>query len=250
MLLGAVRLAGRELPLLLSLLLVAAGLWAFIAVAGEVLEGDTHAVDRALLLLLRNPADHADPIGPRWLEVFGRDVTALGGLGLLGFVTLAVAGYLELQGKRRAALFVVAAVAGGMLVSFALKTGFDRPRPDLVPHGTFVQTASFPSGHSMLAAVVYLTLGALVARVQPSRSLRIYVIALAVLVTVAVGVSRVYLGVHWPTDVLAGWAAGATWATLCWIAVLWLQRRRKVERTAGDPAVAREEAAVNRTSPP
>src|SRR3546814_8203681 len=103
-----------------------------------------------------------------------------------------------------------------------------RPRPDLVPHGTVVVSASFPSGHSMLSAAVYLTLGAVLARVQPSRALKAYVIGLAVLVTLAVGTSRVYLGVHWPTDVLAGWAAGATWAMLCWTVVLWLQRHRKV----------------------
>lgn len=245
---AAIRLAGRELPLLLSLLLVACGLWVFIAVAGEVIEGDTHALDEALLLALRSPTDRGDPIGPPWLEVFGRDVTALGGFGLLGFITLAVAGFLALQGKRRAALFVLVAVAGGMALSVALKLGFDRPRPALVPHATLVVSASFPSGHSMLSASVYLTLGALLARMQPGRWLKLYVIALAVLVTLAVGISRVYLGVHWPTDVLAGWAAGASWAMICWTVVLWLQRHRKVERSPGDPAVVRGE--LSRTSPP
>lgn len=245
---AAMRLAGRELPLLLSLLLVACGLWVFVVVAGEMVEGDTHTLDEALLLALRNPADRTDPIGPAWLEVFGRDVTALGGFGLLGFITLAVAGFLELQGKRRAALFVLVAVAGGMALSVGLKSGFDRPRPDLVPHATLVVSPSFPSGHSMLSASVYLTLGALLARMQPSRPLKAYIIALAVLVTLAVGVSRVYLGVHWPSDVLAGWAAGASWAMICWTVVLWLQRHRQVERSPGDPAVARGDDAAGGVS--
>ncbi|HEY9548216.1 MAG TPA: phosphatase PAP2 family protein, partial [Kiloniellaceae bacterium] len=119
--------------------------------------------------------------------------------------------------------------------------------------GTVVVSASFPSGHSMLSAAVYLTLGAVLARVQPSRALKAYVIGLAVLVTLAVGTSRVYLGVHWPTDVLAGWAAGATWAMLCWTVVLWLQRHRKVERSPGDPPAGQVDGAgpepVSRTAP-
>jgi undecaprenyl-diphosphatase len=154
---------------------------------------------------------------------------------VLTFVTLAVAGFLILQRKAHAALFVALAVGGGMLLSTLLKMGFDRPRPDLVPHGAVVYSASFPSGHSMMAAVAYLTLGALLARVQPRRRLKLYLLGLAILLTVAVGVSRVYLGVHWPTDVLAGWALGAAWALLCWAGALWLQRRGQVESEGPDP---------------
>src|SRR3546814_20145610 len=120
-----------------------------------------------------------------------------------------------------------------MLRSPGLKSGFDRPRPDLVPHGTVVVSASFPSGHSMLSAAVYLTLGAVLARVQPSRALKAYVIGLAVLVTLAVGTSRASLGVHWPTEVLDGCAAGAHCAMLCWTVVRWLQRTRKAARSPG-----------------
>ena len=227
-------LARRELLLLVVMVLLAGSLWAFIGISEEVVEGDTHAVDEAILLALRTPGDRSDPLGPGWVEELGRDATALGGVGVLTLITLASVSFLLLKRQHRAALFVAAAIASGIALSFALKSGFDRPRPGLVPHGSIVYTASFPSGHSMMAALVYLTLGALLARLQPQRRLKAFVLLLAVLVTVAVGVSRVYLGVHWPTDVLAGWAAGAAWAMACWLAALWLQRHRQVEHDPAD----------------
>jgi undecaprenyl-diphosphatase len=229
------RWARRELALLVALALAASAIWGFAELADDVLEGDTHAFDEAVLLALRSATDRSDPLGPGWLEELMRDVTALGSMGVLTFITLAVAGFLALQRKSHAALFVLVAVGGGMLLSHLLKMGFDRPRPDLVPHGAMVYTASFPSGHATMAAVTYLTLGALLARVQPRRWLKLYLMGLAVLLTVAVGVSRVYLGVHWPTDVLAGWSLGAAWALLCWAGALWLQRRGRVESTEPDP---------------
>jgi undecaprenyl-diphosphatase len=144
-------------------------------------------------------------------------------------MTLAVIGYLLLAGKRNAAIAVFVAVAGGQILSTLLKLGFDRVRPDLVPHGSFVYTSSFPSGHSMMAAITYLTLGAMLARVQATIRIKIYLLTVAVFLTVLVGVSRVYLGVHWPTDVAAGWAVGAAWALLCSLVMRRLQRRGKVE---------------------
>lgn len=204
-----------ELGLAIVLALMAAALWAFVELAEEVMEGETRAFDTAILLALRAPGDAADPLGPPWVEELARDVTGLGGLGVLTFLTLAAAGLLWLQRRRGTALYVLAAVGSGVTLSNAAKSFFDRPRPDLVPHGSIVYTASFPSGHSLMAAVVYLTLAALVARSFPERRLRAYVVALAILVTLAVGASRVYLGVHWPTDVLAGWAAGGAWALAC-----------------------------------
>jgi undecaprenyl-diphosphatase len=118
-------------------------------------------------------------------------------------------------------------------VSTVLKAAFERPRPDLVPHGSYVSTASFPSGHSMMAAVVYLTLGALLARVEPDRRVKVFILTAAVLLALLVGVSRVYLGVHWPTDVLAGWTVGAGWALLFWLVARALQRRGSVETDKG-----------------
>jgi undecaprenyl-diphosphatase len=219
----------------LALVILALGLFAFIGIADEVLEGDTMRFDRWLLLALRASGDAGDPLGPAWVEEMFRDFTALGGIGVLSLLTLASAGYLWLLGLRRVALFVLAAILGGLLLSLALKTGFDRPRPDLVSHASMIYTSSFPSGHSMLAAVVYLTGGALLAVVHTARRVRVYLIGCSVLATLLVGVSRVYLGVHWPSDVLAGWAAGAAWAAACWLAAQWLQERGHIERGTGSP---------------
>lgn len=210
----------------------------FAKIAEEVMEGDTGGLDRKLLLMLRNPANLADPIGPRWLEEMMRDFTALGGIGVVGLILMGVCGFLALTGRRRTALLVVAAIGGGVLLSTLLKHGFARPRPDLVPHGSIVYTSSFPSGHSTMSAVVYLTLGALLARTQSSTLVKLFVMGSAALVTLLVGVSRVYLGVHWPTDVLAGWVLGSAWAVLSWLAMIWLQDHGQVEPEATAGAAA------------
>jgi undecaprenyl-diphosphatase len=221
---------GRYEPIVLIAVIVAAGsIWAFVELAEEMIEGDTKAFDRWLVVAMRNPEDLSDPVGPKWIEEMGRDLTALGGVGVLSLLALASAGFLLLGDKRRSAVFLLGAVAGGLVLSFALKSGFDRPRPDLVPHGAYVYTTSFPSGHAMMSAVTFLTLGSVLAQSQRRRRLKAYLILLALLITLAVGVSRVYLGVHWPTDVLAGWAVGAGWALLCWLIARWLQKRGAVE---------------------
>ncbi len=222
-------LRAREVETLAALLLAAAGVWMFVEIADEVFEGETASVDEQLLLALRAPNDTSDPLGPPWVEDIARDVTGVGGAGILTLLTLASAGFLLIQRKSHLAAYLLAAVAGGTIVSTLLKLGFDRPRPELVPHGQIVYTSSFPSGHSMLSAVVYLTLGALLASGQTNLRVRAYVIGLAVFVTVLIGMSRVYLGVHWPTDVLAGWTAGAAWALLCWALAERLRRRGRVE---------------------
>lgn len=219
----------HQLHVLLWTAVLFGGIWIFVELADEVMEGETRSVDEFLLLSLRNPQDTTDPVGPAWLEEMGRDFTALGGTGVLTLIALAVVGYLLLSRRFRASLFVAAAVTGGILLSTLLKMGFDRPRPELVTHESFVYTASFPSGHSMMSAITYLTLAALLARVHTQAELKAYLLIIAVLLTMLVGISRVYLGVHWPTDVLAGWAAGAAWAALCWLIAGWLQRRGMVE---------------------
>ncbi len=226
---GVGQAARREFTALAVLAAFAGGVWAVTELSDEVVEGDTRRLDRALLLAMRT-SDPADPVGPGWLEELGRDFTALGGVGVLTLITICAFVYLLLDRKRRAALLLLAASGGGLVFSSLLKWFFERPRPDLVPHESIVYTASFPSGHSMMAAVTYLTIGALLARTHGQKRFKAFFFAIAVVLTVLVGISRVYLGVHWPTDVLAGWAMGALWALAVWLLAYWLQRRGEVER--------------------
>ena len=228
----ATHLRNLEWEIILALMVPAAATWILIELADEVREGNTASIDEAILLAFRSAADPANPIGPHWLQEMMRDFTALGGVGVLTLITLAAAGYLVTVGKRHAAFAVLVAVGGGILISTLAKDFIDRPRPNLVPHGSYVATSSFPSGHSMMAATVYLTLAAMVARVGERWRTRFFILFAAIFVVLLVGVSRVYLGVHWPTDVLAGWSVGAGWAIGCWLVTIWLQRRGAVEGEA------------------
>lgn len=202
---------------------------AFGHIAEEVLEGDATKFDERILLFFRSANDLSDPIGPPWMEEMARDITALGSYAILSVVFCAVVAYLLLVHERATALWIVVAVSGGVALSDALKLTFQRPRPELVSHAARVFTTSFPSGHATLSAVTYLTLGALLASLHRSLRFKAYFLGLAILLTVAVGVSRIYLGVHYPTDVLAGWCIGAAWAALCWSIFRWLQAQGQLE---------------------
>jgi undecaprenyl-diphosphatase len=230
------RVARIEPMTLAAVILAAALLLGFAKLANLAARDNAPAFDEWLIVALRTPGDLSNPIGPTWVEEMMRDFTALGSTGVLTVTVLAIAGFLAMTRKSHTALLVLASVAGGVLISQATKWAYARPRPDLVPHGAEVFTASFPSGHSMMSAVVYLTLGALLARTQPDRAVKSYILVIAVMLTVLVGVSRVYLGVHWPTDVLAGWTLGGLWALLCLLVMLWLQSRGQVEDDAAGQA--------------
>ena len=198
---------------------------AFAALTAEMIEGGTRSFDRALLLALRNAGDPTTPIGPAWLHQAMVDFTALGGTPVRTLLVVLAVGYLLAARKRATALLLV----GAALLSTALKLGFDRPRPDLVTHLVMVGNPSYPSGHALNSAVTFLTIGVLLARAEARRRVRHYLILAAATLTFVVGCSRVYLGVHWPSDVLAGWAVGTAWALLCWTAALRLQRHRTIE---------------------
>ena len=224
-----VRLALSEIGATIALGITAFGILAFALIADETFEGETRSFDESILLALREPGDPSNPIGPAWFEHAMADVTALGGYVILGMLVIGVAIYLVAAGKRGTALLVVGAVSSGTVLSETLKLGFARPRPDLVAHLAEVQSASFPSGHAMISAIAYLTLGVLLTRAHKQRRTKIIIMTYAILLTLMIGLSRIYLGVHWPTDVLAGWALGAAWASLWWLGAWQLQRMGQVE---------------------
>jgi undecaprenyl-diphosphatase len=224
-------LGGHELGILVLLFSIAAGVLAFATLASDVKEGETSSFDRRILLAMRRSGD-LSPKGSPAVQEAVRDVSALGGVTLLSLVTFIAVGFLVLDGKSHMAWFAAGSVVGGMVVATLLKDVFQRPRPEIVPHIVYASSSSFPSGHSMMSALTYLTLAALLARSQERKRLKAFFLLLAALMTFMVGVSRVYLGVHWPTDVLAGWMAGAVWALLCWTAARWLQDRKALEREA------------------
>lgn len=210
----------------------------FVEVADEVREGDLQQIDELLLLAMRNPADHTDPIGPRWFEEAARDFTALGGVALLSGLSIGVCGYLLLRRETELFLLMASAAIGAILLSFSMKYAFDRPRPDLVPHESYVYTRSFPSGHSMMAATIYLTIAVMLTRIHSRRTIRIYIFAMCIVATLLVSASRVYLGVHWPSDVLAGWIAGSVWAAICYLLATWRRRWWMARRSNAPPESA------------
>lgn len=225
-----------EAVTLVIILAIAGALWAFVGLAAEMLEGDLHEFDERILLALRTAGDLSNPIGGPQVEVAMRDLTALGGITVLTLLTLAVLAFLILRGQRASALFLAIAIVGGQVLSHLMKFSFARPRPELVPHIVEVSSASFPSGHSMMAAVTYLTLAVMLSRNEDQLRLKVFHFAIAVLMTFLVGASRVYLGVHWPSDVLAGWALGAAWALGVAMVAQALGRRGRIEPAEGDTA--------------
>jgi undecaprenyl-diphosphatase len=210
-------------------LTIAGLLFVFGFIAQEVVKGKTLAFDREVMLALRSSADPRVPIGPTWLPEAARDVTSLGSIIVLVIITLAVVGYLFLAGRSAVAWLMLIAVLGGIVLSDLLKLAFGRARPDVVTPLAHVFTTSFPSGHATLSAITYLTIGAILARSQPSSTMSVYFLSLAAFLTALVGVSRIYLGVHYPTDVLAGWCIGVAWAMGCWAIMAYLQSVGQVE---------------------
>jgi undecaprenyl-diphosphatase len=228
---GARWLGRQEAAVLVAALGVLLALFGFIKIAEGLGEGELAHFDEWLLHLLRVPGHPHSPIGPPWLLEAAQDVTSLGGRTMLVAVTLFVIGYLALEHKYGAMWLVGVATAGGGLLSTGMKQLFSRERPDLVPHLVAVTSPSFPSGHSLLAAILYLTLGALLARFAVRRRTKVYLLTVALFATFMIGSSRVYLGVHYPTDVLAGWCAGLVWALSCWLVARYLQARGAVGKT-------------------
>jgi undecaprenyl-diphosphatase len=223
----------RKKAALLSLSAIACLLFTFGVIAQNVTEGRSLAFDRRILLVLRDPINPSAPVGPVWVQETARDLTSLGSIIVLSILSLAVSGYLFLARKSAAVWLMIVAVFGGIALNDLLKPAFARPRPDLVYQAARVFTSSFPSGHAELSAIAYLTIAALLAQTQSSFKIGFYFIAVAALLTILIGVSRVYLGVHYPSDVLGGWCIGVAWALACWAMVTWIQRRGQVDHEPG-----------------
>jgi undecaprenyl-diphosphatase len=221
---------GKELLVYLVALLIVLGIWAFAMLYSEVREGETRRFDERILRALRRPDDPSKLIGPRGMETIVRDVTALGGVVVLTLVVGSVAGFLIMIRRYHMMWLVLAASIGATVINSTIKNIVERPRPVVVPRLTDVSSESFPSGHSAMSAAVYLTLGGLLAQTVSRRRLKLYFIFVAMLITFLVGLSRVCLGVHYPSDVLAGWTTGLVWALLCWLMGRYLQRRGAIER--------------------
>ena len=226
----------REQRPLLGLVIGAALAFGFIKLAGEMSEGETQAFDVAFLKALRVPGDIGTPIGPAWLLSSMRDLTALGGVTVLTLVSFLAIAFLLTRGRVKQALYTALATGGGALMGRLLKSLFARERPEVVPHLVEVHSLSFPSGHSMNSAIVYLTLAVMISRSFEDRKPRIFVIGVAALLVMTIGFTRLYLGVHYPTDVLGGWTVGAAWALAMGLIATRLQEEQKIEQPGEAPA--------------
>lgn len=224
--------ARRELGATSALLVLAFGAWGFLSIADEVVEDETRALDLAVLEALRVDGQPNQLIGPEWLHIAATDITALGSVAVLGLLILLAFAFLASLRRWAEGLLLVAGALGGVGISQGLKMLFERERPDLAYRAVEAINASFPSGHAMLSAVVFLTLGVLASRFADRRRVKVLAVSAAVLASVLVGLSRVYLGVHWASDVLAGWCIGAAWAMTCWLAAFFV--RRKLKRSSSD----------------
>jgi undecaprenyl-diphosphatase len=231
----ALRFTGNEILMLVALLIVVLGTWGFIELADKVMTGSTANFDQWAVESFRQIVNRRVPLDEPTVKQAFLDISALGGPTVLFLMTAALVIFLLWDRRYNAMLLVLMATGGGVVLAYLLKESIGRPRPD-VEQLTAVSLSSFPSGHSMLSAVIYPTLGTLIARVVPRKRLKIYFMLVALTLSGLIGISRVYLGVHYPTDVLAGWAAGLAWAALCWTVTKYLQRRGAVE--GDDEAVA------------
>ncbi|ADO75544.1 phosphatase PAP2 family protein [Stigmatella aurantiaca] len=212
----------------------------FAVLADEVVERETQSFDETVVRSLRRTDDPRIPVGPKWLLAAARDVTSLGSGTVLALITVGVCGFLMLIRRFRSLLLVAGSTVGGALVNSLLKHFFARPRPSVVPHLAEAFAPSFPSGHAMLSAIVYLTLGALLSELTERSRLKAYVLGMAVLLSFLVGLTRVYLGVHYLTDIIGGWMMGLAWALLTVLLVRGAKRtspalRDEVRKGASGP---------------
>lgn len=209
---------------LLALLLALAGLWGFLEIADDVQDAETTHIDQWIFERLAI----YDRASGFWQES-GRDLTALGGTTVITLMVTSVTLFLLFKRQWKSSVFVVVAVLGGLGISLLLKDLYDRERPHLVVHQSHVMTSSFPSGHAANSAVAYLTMAILLSKLVESPRMKAYIVGVGLLIPLLVGFSRVFVGVHWPTDVVAGWLIGLSWGLAVHAAATYLQRRGGIE---------------------
>lgn len=240
----ALRLARTELAALAALTVAVVSLLAFMDLAEDVTEQENHAFDQAVLDWMQ-PVP-GTPRGPWWLREAAADLTSLGGLSVLGLFALIAFAFLFLQRKRLSAVLLAAGLAGGVAFSEGLKALFGRARPPSDYQAVDTLNASFPSGHALLSAVFYLSVGVMLTRAVPGRRSKAFILGVGMALTAIVGLTRVYLGAHWASDVLAGWCVGAAWAMALWLAAYAVQRRQATHHAPlqDAPSPDREAAVI------
>ncbi|WAC59890.1 phosphatase PAP2 family protein [Brevundimonas sp. SL130] len=216
---------------LTALFVTAISVTSFIEIADAMTEADGQAFDHQVLALLRPYADDPGrPWGPGWLKEAAADITSLGGIAVLGLFALIVIVFLLSQRKWLSSLLLALGLAGGVMLSEGLKAVFERERPPQLMQAVETTNASFPSGHALLATVFYLSVAVMLTRAFPRPGFKIFVLGVGMVMALLVGLTRIYLGAHWATDVFAGWAAGSAWAMALWLAAYgiarWQKRRR------------------------
>ena len=232
-------LSRRQGRWLWPLLIVAAvgGLGLALRLVDDIALGRSLKIDTTLILALRRPGHLDQPIGPDWLLQSAVDISALGGFTLQWLFGTSSVLFLILVRRRAEAAWLTVSIVGASLLNFLFKLSLNRPRPDLVPHLVKVTNASFPSGHAMISAAIYLTIAIMLAEVHSNRLARAYLMGLAGVTVILIGCSRVYLGVHWPSDVLAGWCFGSVWALIAFAANRAIRRRSAGRQVFADSAI-------------
>lgn len=230
-LIRALTVARTEIAALTAMLVAAGGVLAFIEIADDMTEADGQAFDHQVLALMRPYADDPGrPWGPWWLKEAAADITSLGGISVLGLFAAIVILFLLSQRKWLSSILLAVGLAGGVGLSEGLKAVFERERPPAAMQAVETINASFPSGHALLSTVFYLSVAVMLTRAFPGRKSKIFVLGVGIVMALLVGLTRIYLGAHWASDVFAGWAVGAAWAMALWLfayGVARWQRRRQ-----------------------
>lgn len=226
----ALRIARTEIAALSALLVIALGVMAFVELADDMTEADGQMFDLQVLHWLQPVA--GEPRGPWWLHEAAADLTSLGGISVLTLFAVIAFSFLLIQRKRLSALLLVVGLLGGVCLSEGLKALFERERPPLAYQAVETLNASFPSGHALLSTVFYLTVGVMLTRAFPQKRFKAFILGCAITIAMLIGLTRVYLGAHWASDVIAGWCAGAAWAMALWLVAYAVERRQIAHHAA------------------